>query len=62
MNFRQRVRAEAAWMEKAKEWAAGHPGAGPDELIDAVENPARLLVRPLAGAAIFAAARERESG
>ena len=60
MNYDQRVRAEREWLGKAAVWACEHPGATVKDVIAAVPNPRRLLVRPLAGAAVEAATRAAE--
>jgi hypothetical protein len=60
VNYQQRVRAEREWLGKAVAWACEHPGATVQTVIAAVPNPRKLLVRPLAGAAVEAAAQAAE--
>jgi hypothetical protein len=47
------------WIAAATDWVKNHPGATPEQVTDAVPHPDGMLVRPLAGAAIAAAARDR---
>jgi hypothetical protein len=59
VKHEQRVKAERAWLADATEWARAHPDA--DAVIAAVPNPHKLLVRPLAGAAVTVAGWDRET-
>jgi hypothetical protein len=61
VKYDQRVRAERAWIGEAIAWVREHPDAGVADVIAAVANPHELLVRPLAGAALAVAGREREA-
>lgn len=61
MKYVQRVQAERAWLAEAIEWANKHPDAGVAAVIGAIPNPYELLVRPLAGAALAVAGRDREA-
>jgi hypothetical protein len=60
VNHDQRVRAEQAWLDQAINWVRAHPAPSAGQVVAAVPNPHGLIVRPLAGAAIAAVARERE--
>jgi hypothetical protein len=60
VRYNQRVRAERAWLAQAIEWAREHPDSSAAQVAAAIPNPDRLLIRPLAGAAVAAAARDRE--
>jgi hypothetical protein len=61
VNYGQRVRAERAWIGEAIRWVSEHPDAGVGDVIAAIPNPHKLLVRPLAGAALAVAGRDREA-
>jgi hypothetical protein len=55
VKYNQRIQAEREWLARATEWAREHPDATAEEAIAALPNPHKLLVRPLAGAALAAA-------
>jgi hypothetical protein len=61
MKHEQRVRAERAWLDKAITWAREHPDTTPVQVMGAVPNPHGLLTRPLAGAALAVAGRDRDT-
>ena len=61
VKFDQRVRAERAWIGEAIGWVREHPDATVKEVMAAVPNPDKLLVRPLAGAALAVAGRDHEA-
>jgi hypothetical protein len=61
VKYDQRVRAERAWIGAAIGWAREHPDATVNEVMAAVPNPDQLLARPLAGAALAVAGRDREA-
>lgn len=61
MRYDQRVQAERDWLQTATAWARNHPDATAGDVVAAIANPHKLLVRPLAGAALAAAARDREA-
>jgi hypothetical protein len=62
VKYDQRVLAESAWLGAAIEWVRDHPDADIARVTAAIPNPHDLLIRPLAGAALAVAGRDREAG